>query len=199
MLHCLLLYFHIVVYISHRFFSSCSSQVRTTESGSDCDSSFCATQQSPPIQRNNSSVPALPSQNTPSPPSSQCSAYPRTASRGMSSFYWAGVTPSSEQSRKPTLTSGLVALQRFHYKKEISTKTNRSAGETTPTRLSTIQKDDLPDPLPTLDRVYFPWSKTDMVYTCSLHSLSCYMCECTVHFFRLCILTSFFSCTSSAN
>lgn len=159
-----------------RFFSSSSSTASLSTKGSaqedlpqDAEPRAASPTQdnSPSTQTNDNDGPDVPSVDTPSPPPSQSTTSPSSASQGPRLFHWSGSPTSTGRSRTPKSTSGLAALQQFQYKKETfssSTKTGRSPGDRSPTDGTPEDPHDLPDSPPSQDSAYFSQSQPSFTF-----------------------------------
>ncbi|KAM8738022.1 exonuclease 1 [Acanthopagrus schlegelii] len=160
-----------------RFFSRSGVRLSTKESAWEDLPQQCEPSHLSPTQINSlntqtidSDGPDVSSVDTPSPHPSPSTMSPGSASQGPRLFHWSGSTTSDEQSSKPGSATGLVALQQFQYKKDISsfsTKTHISPGEASaPCPSSTDRnledKDNLPDSPPSQDSAFFSQSQPSL-------------------------------------
>lgn len=161
-----------VIFIpTFRFFSSCSPTANTQESAQAVEPRAVSPTQeiSPTTQGNDSDGPDAPSVDTPSPPPSQSTTSPLTASQGLRLFRWSRDSPSTERARQAKSTCSLDALQQFQYKKETSTNTHRSNEEMSPpcpssSDVNTDDNDDVPDSPPSQDSAYFSQCQSNLTF-----------------------------------
>ncbi|XP_041865525.1 exonuclease 1 [Melanotaenia boesemani] len=152
-----------------RFFSSSSSAASLkTKSTQETDSTsvYAPQDKTPPsTQTQDSDGPDVPSVDTPSSPSPNQTS-PTSASQGLRLFQWSGCSSSTE-SRTPASSSGLAALQQFHYEKESFSSSQKTRGlfgnsSSSPSSFINRQsedKHDLPDSPPSQDSAYFSQSQ----------------------------------------
>ncbi|KAM9345078.1 exonuclease 1 [Symphorus nematophorus] len=170
-----------------RFFSS-SPSVSSPSTQDDLPQHVSPTHsKSPSTHTNDSDGPDVPSLDTPSPPPSPSTTPPSSASQGVRLFHWSGSSPSTEGRRMSESTSGLSALQQFHYKKETcssSTKTHRPTAVKSPLRPSSMfdsnpeDKDDPPDSPPSQDSAYFSQSQPNLT-SCHQEEVPTSSCPCS--------------------
>lgn len=152
-----------------RFFSSSSPTANPQESTQDVEPRAARPTQevSPTTQGNDSDGPDAPSVDTPSPPPSQNTTSPLTASQGLRLFHWSRNSPSTEPVKS---TSSLDAQQQFQYKKKTlssTTNTHMSNEEMSPScpsssDVNTDDQDDIPGSPPSQDSAYFSQSQSNL-------------------------------------
>ncbi|XP_038160504.1 exonuclease 1 [Cyprinodon tularosa] len=107
-------------------------------------------------------APGPPVSPGPSPPVS-----PAPAGRGLKLFQWSG---GSHRCRAAQSPSGLAALQRFEYQRDVSSslqKARSPSGGSAPSEMKSENKDNPPDSPPSQDSAYFSQSQRDEVLPCS--------------------------------
>ncbi|MEQ2215353.1 hypothetical protein XENOCAPTIV_000053, partial [Xenoophorus captivus] len=149
-----------------RFFSSSSSA--TTVSTKESTEGLKPTAEGSPQDRSSlseSDSPDVPPVETPSPPVSPDSIPSASARLGLKVFQWSGSSPL-----------GLVALQQFEYKREISSSlqtTCQLSGDFSSPEINSENKDYPSDSPPSQDSAYFSQSQSTSLHKEEVFHYSC--------------------------
>uniref|UniRef100_A0A8C7XEG9 Exonuclease 1 n=1 Tax=Oryzias sinensis TaxID=183150 RepID=A0A8C7XEG9_9TELE len=111
------------------------------------------------IQTPDSDGPDWPSVETPSPSESPTSSPPSSAKQGLQLFQWSGGSSSLETARASKSTSGLAALQQFHYKRETFSSSQTGGLPRDSPSPDKKSEDSQLDSSPSQDSAYFSQSQ----------------------------------------